>query len=111
MGEWLPTEKASSANMGGPGLSHPAKVETTAVAGGRTTEQAEPHDVLPPATIAPTIQEAQRPSLSEIAALPMRCGCCSDIYCIAKTKMCTYPGQLIPMGNRRRLLRMFTSSF
>ena len=60
MGEWLPTEKASSANIGGRGPSHPAKVETTAVASGRTTEQAGPYDVLPWATIAPTIQKAQR---------------------------------------------------
>src|SRR5215469_16544996 len=69
MEEWLPTEKASPANIGGHGSSHRAKVETTAVASGSTTEQAGPHNVLPPATIAPTIQEAQRPSLSEIAAL------------------------------------------
>jgi len=36
---------------------------------GSTTEQAGPHNVLPPATITPTIEQAQRASLSEITAL------------------------------------------
>jgi hypothetical protein len=82
MGEWLPTEKALSANIGGPGSSHPAESRNHR-GHEREYERAGRITFFRSLLLLRRYRRRNAHRCRRLQLCSMRCGCYSDMYCIA----------------------------